>query len=779
MHNLEEMMGENIDLTLTFRDADSSYQVNRIHPSPCMTACPAGVNVKSYVSLISSGRFAQALAVVKEKNPFPGICGRVCPHPCEEHCTRGEVDAPLAIASLKRFVADYELRNPTENPGPLPRSRDEKIAVVGSGPAGLTVANDLIRKGFGVTVFEQLPQAGGMMLAGIPSYRLPRDIIRVEVEAIERLGVKIKTNTRIAGPAAIDKLFEKGFSAVFLGIGAHRGRKLAIAGESKYEGFHDAISFLHSVNLGKPLQPGKRVIVVGGGSSAFDSARTAIRLGSQEITILYRRTRQEMPATAEEIAVAEPEGIKLHYLAAPVKILGKKGKVSGMTCIGMELAEPDESGRRRPVPIAGSEFTLKADTIISAISQEPDLSFLPDDHGFKISKWQTFKADAGTLLTTRPGVFVGGDAYSGPATIIDAIATGHVAAQSIERYLNKEPLEQDCDRALPAETEIKADLSQYEKSRRTAQTQLAMSKITGNFEEVELGYDEAAAIAEASRCLRCGPCEECFLCVPECGKRLHVLIAANGAGAQFLRYPIGFDAPQTGHGTVAAALRSSSNTIDSVQISPLTCYVNADLCRGCGECTTVCEYSAPALSPKDSGLFVSRIDENICKGCGTCVTVCPSSAIEQRYFTQERFLDKLMKMDPTRKNVVTFTCSWYGSHLNRSSFTHLTHQDYNLLFQSVACSGRIEPALILNAFEHGAEGVLVVGCGMGACHYGFGNKHAEEHFGTVRNLLNVLGFSAEKFQWAWTGAEQSGDVVEAVDVSLNSIQGNKTCEEST
>ncbi len=753
-------------------DINKRYTVGEIEHSPCMMACPAGVNVKSYVSLIAAGRFQEALEVVRERNPFPGICGRVCTHPCESYCNRNEIDAPVAICWLKRYVADYELNHPQADIKPFPQTRKEKVAIIGSGPAGLTAANDLIRKGYGVTVFEALPEPGGMLTTGIPAFRLPRPVIQYEIDMIRKLGVEIKPDTRIAGENAIDNLFKEGYKAVFIAVGAHKGLKLGIPGEEKYQGVLDAITFLRDVNLGGKVEIGKKVVIIGGGNSAIDASRAALRLDCEEVTIVYRRSREEMPASAAEIEEAEHEGVKIHFLAAPIEISGKDGKVTEMVCTKMKLGEPDASGRRRPIPIEGSDFSIQVDTIIPAISQEPDLSFLPGEHGMDITKWQTFQVDESTMVTSRPGVFAGGDAVTGPNTVIDAIAAGHVAAQSIERYLDGKPLKQELTQDRPLETEIKVDLTQEEKKKRAEMPKQTHAGLKNNFEEVEAGFSEAAAIEEASRCLRCGVCSECFLCVPECQKTVTMLSPYDGQDEVFLRLPSGFDKTKL-DSALEGVLYVEGQPDKPVQMTPLTCYVKEDVCRGCGDCVTVCDYSGPMLLPKGNGLYVSKIDETICKGCGTCVSVCPSGAIVPRYYTQDWLEEKLQSLDSAKSNVVIFTCSWYGSHLDRSIFTKITQKNSNVLFIRTTCSGRLEPSFVFRSFENGAEGVLVVGCPMNECHYGFGNKYADEHFGKTRNMLNILGFPSEKFQWFWPESENVEEFTAVVDAFLHGVNEAK------
>ncbi len=407
----------------------------------CQETCPVHLNIRRYVGLIADGRYDEALAEVRKRNPLPSICGRVCHHPCEAACNRGYQDQPVAIDALKRFASDYEMALRKAGKSFLPpvpkKMADARVAVVGAGPAGLTVAHDLALLGYEPTIYEEAPVPGGMLWICIPEYRLPRDIIQSEVDYIKHLGVELKLNRPIGPDLTIDDLLAEGYRAVFLGIGAHKGLKLRVEGEDDFEGFLDCIKFLRRVNLGDTSKPGTKVVVIGGGNSAIDSARTALRVGSDEVTILYRRTRREMPANSWEIDEAEHEGVRLEYLAAPVKILGENGKVCGMVCQKMELGKLDASGRRRPVPIEGSEFEIETDCVIPAISQEPDLAFLHEEHGLEISRWNSFIIDKRTGMTNRPGIFSGGDADTGPATVIEAIAAGHVAAAGIHRYITE------------------------------------------------------------------------------------------------------------------------------------------------------------------------------------------------------------------------------------------------------------------------------------------------------------------------------------------------------
>jgi heterodisulfide reductase subunit A2 len=498
----------------------NKYTIDKRGWPPCKEACPAHIDVQGYVALIGQGKFAEALALIRKTIPFPGVIGRVCNHPCEAACNRGEYDQPLSICALKRFVADWEVESGAGEAEPVPQASapeapiSKRVAVVGAGPAGLTAAHDLAVQGYAVTVFEALPVAGGMLAVGIPDYRLPRDVLDREIARIEALGVEIKLNTPVGGEGgpALDDL-RRDFDAVFVGVGAHLERQLRIEGED-LAGVAPGAIFLRDLNLGRPVTVGKQVAVVGGGNVAIDAARSALRLGAENVTIVYRRSRAEMPASAWEVEDAEEEGIGFHFLANPIRLLGRDGKVVGMECVRMELGEPDASGRRRPLPIAGSEFVLDVDMVIPAIGQRPDLEFV-NDGGLAITRWETLAADLDTLATGVPGVFAGGDAVSGPATAIEAIAAGKRAAASIHRYLQGEELPGPAE-GLPAVPFDQVDLRRAQKQARATMPKLAQGEHVNDFSEVELGLNQEQAVAEALRCLNCAVCSECRQCVVAC-----------------------------------------------------------------------------------------------------------------------------------------------------------------------------------------------------------------------------------------------------------------------
>ena len=491
----------------------SGFAIDKIGTSACKVACPANISVQGYIALLRQKKYKEALALIKKDNPLPSICGRICTHPCETECERGKLDQPVAIDYIKRFIADLDLSSETKYIPEIKEKKKEKVAIIGAGPAGLSAAYYLAIYGYSVTIFEALPVPGGMLMVGIPEYRLPKDILNAEIDIIKEMGVEIKTNTKIGKDITLDDIKNDGFDAIFLATGTHISKKLDIPGED-LEGVVHGVDFLRDVNLGKKRFLGQRVAVVGGGDVAMDVVRTSLRLGSKEAFIVYRRSKEEMPASEEEIMETEEEGIKIHYLAAPKKVLGNNGKVKGLECIKMELGEPDESGRKHPVPIEGSEFILKVDSVVPAIGQSADLTFLSENMGINISKWGTIEADPITFTTNIPGIFSGGDVTSGPATVIEAIAAGKETAISIDRYFKGQELKEGREKSQSKVESI--DTKGIKKKARKEMPRLTVKERINNFEEVQLGFSEEESLAEAERCLSCGICSECYECVKAC-----------------------------------------------------------------------------------------------------------------------------------------------------------------------------------------------------------------------------------------------------------------------
>jgi len=412
------------------------YNIYKEDMPVCQRTCPVNLDIRTYVGLIADGKYMESLAKIRERLPLPGSIGRICPHPCETACNRQYLDEPISICFLKRFVADVEINEGIDPAYETPEEKHpEKIAIVGAGPSGLTCAYDLARMGYTNTkIFEALPVPGGYLWVGIPEYRLPKKLLQREVDLITNMGVEIQYNARIGKDISFKDLTDE-YDAVFIGAGCHTGLKLRVPGEDDYDGIVDCVTFLREQALGNSMEAKGKLIVIGGGNAAIDSARVGWRMGFDEVYILYRRTRKEMPANSWEVDAAEHEGIILQYLAAPVEILGENGKVTGMKCIKMKLGAPDASGRRRPVPVEGSEYIIEAETIVPALGQGADLSFLPEDHGFNLTRWNTFEIDEETGATDVPGVFAGGDIATGPDIAIRAVAGGKRAAFGINQYL--------------------------------------------------------------------------------------------------------------------------------------------------------------------------------------------------------------------------------------------------------------------------------------------------------------------------------------------------------
>ena len=527
------------------------------HPAtvaPCREACPAGIDVPRYIRRIREGRFDEALAVIRERIPFPFVCGYACVHPCEARCSRSQFDEPVAIRILKRAAAELGGSKPSE--GDRLPDTGKRAAVVGSGPCGLTAAYYLALKGHRVTVFEALPEAGGMLRYGIPAYRLPGNVLDQEIAAVRHAGVEILTNRRIA---AAEALRDQGFDAVLVASGAWRPTKMNIPGEERPE-VEDAISFLTAANGGRPPRIGKRVIVVGGGNAAIDAARVARRLGA-EVVQLYRRTVAEMPAAPEEVEDALAEGVKIRYLTAPVRI--EEGQV---TCIRMTLGVPDAGGRPAPVPVAGSEYTLAADTVIVAVGQSADIPAST----LKTGKGGTVQADAQTLATSVPGIFAGGDAVTGPASIIEAIAQGRTVAAAMDRYLGGTGAIDRLTDAMPESSPLPEPPPRG--ACRAKAGHLPVKRLLAGFETVDTAYARRTAVREAERCLSCDL------------RRFDVL-------------------------------------------------VNEDVCKDCGYCREVCSREiftqSPGFNPSGYHPCIPANTEK-CIGCLRCLYICPDFAITIR-----------------------------------------------------------------------------------------------------------------------------------------------------
>jgi len=546
----------------------------------CQNACPVNTPASSYIERLQAGDYDGALRLNFMANLFPHILGRVCTHPCEKACRRGKIDEPIAICSLKRVAGDFADNEYTKR-APVLTKTGKKVAIIGAGPSGLAAGNDLALAGHSVTIFEALPMAGGMLSVGIPPYRLPWNKIESAVDWINELGIELKLNSPINTHEEFDKL-AKEYDAVYVAAGAHKSPELGIPGED-LNGLLHGIVFMKNLNLGKQEKVPKKVAVVGGGFTAIDCARSSLRLGATEVTIIYRRTLKEMPAGELEVRMAEEEAIKILYLTSPVKILGdSSSNVKAIECLKNKLGEPDVSGRRRPEAIPGSEFTLPVDMVIPAIGQAPDAGFLDKKIGVKFTKWGNVEVDPKSFMTTRKGVFAGGDFLTGPRNVIEVISDGRKAAIAIDQYLSKGK-ERKAEYFFTDKDPVRRKPNNYEMLQRKEQEALSLDVRWSINKEVELGFTKENALEEAERCLLC-----------------HFNI-----------------------------------------------FINDEKCVLCGGCIDVCPNDCIMMASReeveaDGGLdgsmpedwdAVMAINEEKCIRCGLCVKRCPSDAIKMQRFS--------------------------------------------------------------------------------------------------------------------------------------------------
>jgi len=497
---------------------------SRLIPAPCHKACPAGIDVPGYLALTAHGRYEEALEVIRRDNPFPWVCGLICPHPCEKACVRANLDEPVNIRYLKAFVAEWTEKHsgyPVERPAP---TNGHRVAVIGSGPAGLSAAHYLALKGHRVTIFESLPVAGGLLSVGIPEYRLPRWIVQKEIDSVRSMGVEILTGVKVGKDVTLDELRGQGFEAFFLGIGAHHGYKLGIEGEDDFPQIYDAITFLRRVSLGNRQKPAEKVVVVGGGNSAMDAARTCLRLGCREVHVAYRRTRDAMPANPQEVEEAMEEGVQFHFLAVPVKLGGSNGNVAHLECLQAELGKPDAGGRRRPIPVEGTNFQIEAGAVIVAIGQEPDYSHFGDRIPVRITPRNLIVTLSASSRTSVEDVFAGGDAVTGPATVVSAIAAGKQGALDIDHYLTRSAEPAPVFRVSKQAKVPFVTIPAMEKisSHRLPMSLMDADERKQSFDPVELGLPEDLAQREARRCLRCDVCIRCGECERVCREEMKI-----------------------------------------------------------------------------------------------------------------------------------------------------------------------------------------------------------------------------------------------------------------
>lgn len=573
--------------------------------APCSKACPAGTDCQGYVGLIANGEYTEAVKLIKEKLPLPASIGRICPHPCEKNCRRQYVDEPISIAFLKSFVADVDLREDTFVPTVEPDT-NKKVAIIGGGPAGLTAAYFLRKQGHSVTVFEQMEKMGGMLRYGIPEYRLPKAVLDKEIRLIEDMGVTLKNNINIGKDVSF-KQIQSDFDATLVAIGAWNSSKMRVPGED-LQGVWGGIDLLREVALGNKVDLGKNVAVCGGGNTAMDACRTAVRLGAENVYVIYRRTKDEMPADPQEILESEEEGVVYKYLTNPIEFTGENGKLNGVILQKMKLGEPDESGRRRPVAIEGETEEIALDSVIMAIGQYPNLT------GFETleaTRKNTISADESRFTTSLEGVFAVGDATNKGADIaIAAIGEAQKASVVIDRYLNGEVV--GYKKPYFVERESKSiDYSRFAKTERAKLPHLTPADRKTNFKEVNFGFSEEQAKREAMRCLECG-CHDYYEC--------KLISYANDYDVKPSRF------------AGEKHNRNNENANDLIAR-------NTDKCILCGLCVRVCEevMGKSAIGLINRGFntlvepeFGKPLKETECIACGQCVTLCPTGALREK-----------------------------------------------------------------------------------------------------------------------------------------------------
>ncbi len=604
----------------------------------------------------------------------------------------------------------FEMRKKAKS---IPKTHSERIAIIGSGPAGLTAAYELAKMGYPVTVFESASMLGGSLRHYIPEYRLPEEVLDAEIDYIRKTGVEAFIDTKIGEGLTFDEIRKQGYKAVFVATGAHQCISLNLEGE-ELDGVFHALDFLKRARIGNITDLGNKVAIIGGGNVAVDAARTARRLGSSEVTIVYRRSEEEMPAHRQEIEEAKKEGVKFHFLAAPTRFLGRDGGIIGVECIRTTLGPPDESGRRRPVPVEGSEFSVPVDAVLLGIGEMPDISFLPED--IDVAKGNRILVDEVTLETRLPGVFAGGDAVTGPASVIEAIAAGKRAAVSIDRYVRGVDLRAGRVKEVPETTWVSNE-AMIERKPRQKMPCLKPEDRINCFKEVELGFTRKAGLMEAHRCLFCGPCVECL------------------------------------------EMKDLCEADDVI--------VDEDRCIACANCEKACEYGAIKVDKS-----VAKVSPLLCKGCGTCAVECPAKAITMRNFSDEKIATEIKCAAASwtteeEPRTVAFVCNWsYNTDAEDFEWPR------GVRVVSVRCSGRVDPLHVFHAFMLGADGVLIISCENKDCHYVFGSSIAEKRVKQMKEWLQAVGINSGRLQMERSSAgneQHLSEILKSFSAKLENI----------
>lgn len=678
-------------MSITNTCATSDKKINE--EAPCILACPIRQDARDYVQLIARGRFNEAFRLVRERNPLPAACGRICTHPCEIKCRRNSTEAPIAIAWLKRFLGDNfseETRKMTAEKCP------ERIAIIGAGPAGLAAANDLALLGYSCTIFESNPTPGGMLRMGVPTYRLPRTAIDNDVEFIKKLGVEIQYNTTFGADITFESLKKDGFSVVFIGVGLPESRTLNIEGV-QLEGVLKGISFLNEVNSTGSAKIGRNVLVIGGGAVAMDCARTALRLKPQKVSVACLESRKEMPTTDFEIEEAVHEGVVLYNSLGPKRILGKNGKVTGLETLKVKYVF-DEQKRFNPAFYDGSESVIEADTIILAIGQASNLSFLKGLEGIQVTRGGTIIVNPHNFSTSVHGIYAGGDVVLGRGTMTESMAQGKKAAIAIHNALRTAVLKDEKWAEKPAVPDVAASrIALIKKERKQEMPTMPLDERLSTFDEVELGFPLNMAVKEAQRCMNCGAgafvddtlCVGCLTCVRVCP----------------------FEVPEIKKGDTTA-------------------YIDGD-CQSCGLCVVECP--ARAIS------FKTPLED---RGKDTLEAVF-----------QEKIIQGVKPL------IINFYCqysAYTGDEIdtgNNPLFSHVRRV-------GVLGLGKVDPSLYLKAFELGAHGVLVTACKDDTCHFCKEKEWVEKRTKHTAQLLSGLGMDTRRFQTHFISSQNGEEIIE-------------------
>ncbi|MDR4506702.1 MAG: FAD-dependent oxidoreductase [Candidatus Brocadiaceae bacterium] len=672
--------------------------------APCVLACPIRQDARDYVQLIARGLFKEAFKLVRERNALPALCGRICTHPCETKCRRNSLDAPIAIAWLKRFLGDNYSEEIGKSSG---EKYPERIAIIGAGPAGLAAANDLALLGYSCTIFESNAAPGGMLRMGVPMYRLPRRSIDKEVESIKKLGVEINYNTTLGVDITLDSLKKEGYVAIFISVGLSESRVLPIEGKD-LEGVIKGIPFLREVNTTGKAKIGEKILVIGGGAVAMDCARTALRLKPRKVSIACLESRNEMPTTDFEIEETIHEGAILHNAVGPKRIIGENGKVTGLEILKVKSVF-DEQNRFNPVFHEGSESIIEADTIILAIGQGSNLSFLKGQEAIQVTRGGTIVVDPLTFSASMQGVYAGGDIVLGRGTMTEAMAQGKKAAIAIHNSLRNTVLKDEKWEERPAVPDLVPSKKYFiKKEQKHDMPTMPVGKRLDTFDEVELGFPLDVAVKEAQRCMNCG------------------------AGA----------------------------------------FVDDNLCVGCITCVRVCPYEIPKIRKGDTTAYI----DGDCQSCGLCIVECPAKAISFKTKLEDRGVDSLKALfqDASVKDmkplIVNFYCQ-YGSYSKNKNNAVDSVIEKHVKRVGVLGLGKVDPALYLNAFEWGADGVLITACKDDSCHFCKEHEWIEKRAEYTARLLHGLGMDSSRFKTCFLSFQTEEELQGIVAEMVKEVEG--------